>query len=93
MSLIERIKIAEANKPKMGQPCNHCGWCCMTEVCPVGKACGAGETIPCKFLTNDHKCHLASISADVREALDVGGGCDARTVNEQLEELFGERHV
>lgn len=89
MKLGERIAIAEQNKPPMGAPCNSCGWCCMTAVCPMGQGCGAGVALPCKFLTGDHKCYLALHSPYAAEMIDAGGGCDARTINEQIKELFG----
>jgi uncharacterized cysteine cluster protein YcgN (CxxCxxCC family) len=89
MQLGERIKIAEVSKPKFGQPCNHCGWCCMTEVCEVGKRSGAGEMIPCKFLyasNGDHFCDLAKSKA-MKKTIGIGTGCDAITQNELLEQL------
>ena len=88
-NLIQMIRIAEAHKPSFGTPCNHCGWCCMTEVCAVGKANGAGEMIPCKFLYQaggDHFCDLAKTDKD-KKKIGIGTGCDAITQAEQLRKL------
>lgn len=77
-------------KPPMGQPCNQCGWCCLTQVCPVGEELTKSSKAPCQLLIQEgdrHYCKLAShpILANI---LDIGGGCDARTVEEQLKELM-----
>lgn len=85
-NLMVRIIEAQSKKPKFGDPCNSCGWCCMTEVCALGQASGAGETIPCKHLTSDHLCGLASKSDYVKKMLSIGVGCDAKTQNEMLAE-------
>lgn len=92
MTLMELITKAETVKPVMGSACNKCGWCCMTQTCPVAKDLGAGEMIPCKFLkvanaTGEYLCSLAGQDKLLDFALDIGGGCDARTQNEQLREL------
>lgn len=85
------VNIAVQNKPKMGQPCNNCGWCCLVEVCPVGQELGGGTEAPCKMLITQGDKHYCNLAADprLREIIDVGGGCDARTAMEQLEELIG----
>lgn len=87
--LIQMIKIAEENKPSFGSACNHCGWCCMTEVCPTALALGTSEEIPCKHLyeaDGNHLCSLAS-SDLIKELLAMGKGCDAKTQKEAIEEF------
>ena len=86
MKLIELIHIAQEKKPKFGEPCNNCGWCCLTEVCPMGQFMGAGEMLPCKFL-RDNMCLLIEDGHTVEEAIGVGTGCDAKTQAEALELL------
>ncbi len=94
-NLIEAINIAASNKPLMGDKCNHCGWCCMTEVCPTGKEWGAGETIPCKFLIGEkltdmhyddtkHYCYLAISVEELKQDIGTNEGCCAETQEERL---------
>ena len=80
---------AQQNKPKFSDPCNNCGWCCLTEVCGVGKGLGAKE-LPCKFLISDKEVHTCSLAenAEVRRQLSMGIGCDAKTQSEQIEEFM-----
>jgi uncharacterized cysteine cluster protein YcgN (CxxCxxCC family) len=91
--LISLINIAEKDKPSMGSPCNNCGWCCLTEVCSIGKELGS-EAIPCKFLVQKdqnnekHYCSLAlNFPDNYMEPLAINTGCDAKTQNEILREL------
>ncbi len=88
MTLSEKIAEAEKNKPRFGEPCNHCGWCCMTEVCPSGLYAGARRyEFPCKFLTEENKCGLIE-NIDLTdqhfliEFLAIGEGCDSMTQRE-----------
>ena len=78
---------AQNNKPSYGDTCNNCGWCCITEVCNVGKGLGAKE-LPCKFLTSTGKVHKCSLAVDesVYKALSMGVGCDAKTQTEVIQE-------
>lgn len=76
-------------KPRHGQPCNGCGFCCAAEVCDLGLHVHGDETpAPCPSLTfhdgrfwcgliefADHKDR--SLSAKLRFSLGVGFGCDA----------------
>lgn len=76
-------------KPKMGQPCNNCGWCCLTETCPTGLVFTPADAKVCAMLEQkDDKyfCKLAT-SPMMREMLGMGQGCDARSIEEQLQEL------
>ena len=87
------INTATELKPKFGEPCNNCGWCCLTEVCPTGIEFGHSAKIPCKFLeqeNNKHYCGLAKHNVPIiNEALSIGTGCDAKTQTE----VFGELNV
>lgn len=89
--LFEIIEVARALKPAEREPCNNCGWCCLTEVCPTGIEFGRSHSIPCKFLEQEgdrHYCGLAKLNIPVmNEYLSIGTGCDARTQQEQLASL------
>ena len=94
---MELITKAEEVKPRFGKKCNSCGWCCMTETCPVAKDLGAGEMIPCKFLktANENGEYLCGLVDDdeyklLLLALGIGTGCDAITQNERFEDLKNE---
>jgi hypothetical protein len=95
VSLIELIEIAETEKPAFGTPCNHCGWCCLTEVCPAGQDLGQDKyAIPCKFLRGEGKeqKHYCGLMIDIPEYKDIIGasdliGCDARTQREVINNL------
>ena len=81
-------------KPKFEEPCNHCGWCCLTEVCPTGIEYGASEVIPCEYLAHcgdKHYCSLMIEDPRVKEIMNVDGRCDAITQLEQLEKMSCER--
>jgi hypothetical protein len=85
-NLINVINVAETNKPALGQPCNSCGWCCLTEVCPVGVELTGTTVIPCKLLVTQgdkHYCQLAT-SEELRGLLAIGQGCDAETQQEKI---------
>lgn len=85
---IKIIGLAQKNKPSFASPCNNCGWCCMTEVCAIGKELGAKES-PCSKLRHVEGKYICSLAAipEIREALAVGKGCDAKTQNEIIEAL------
>lgn len=38
------------DKPRYGDPCNGCGWCCQQELCPVGKQVFGDIPGPCPAL-------------------------------------------
>ncbi len=88
MKLIEAINLAEKKKPKFGEDCNNCGWCCLTEVCPVGKQKGAGEMLPCKFLTDNKRCGLVVEAKAMFLAIGAGTGCCAETQKEKIKRFF-----
>ena len=89
-NLVEIIHKAQQLKPKFGERCNHCGWCCLTEVCPTGLVL-SDSVIPCKFLresSNKYYCKLAEYPfrhTELNELLSVGTGCDAITQPELIE--------
>ena len=89
MSLIQMIKIAEENKPEFDEPCNHCGWCCMVEVCSVGKSITNSETIPCSLLEERDGKHYCSLGKEerFRELIGMGVGCDAMTQEEMIRSI------
>lgn len=87
---IKVIYEAKQKKPKFASACNNCGWCCMTEVCAIGRELGGGVSGPCKKLKKvDGKflCSLAEVP-QIREQLAMGEGCDAKTQDEIIKELM-----
>jgi hypothetical protein len=92
MNVDMAVLTARQNKPKMGEPCNNCGWCCLTAVCPVGKELGGGREPPCKLLTTEGDKHLCDLAGcpPLAKVIDIGGGCDAISTAEKLAELMGQ---
>lgn len=87
-NLGQTIKIAQDLKPKFSEPCNNCGWCCLTEVCEVGKMISGSEQIPCSLLTsvgNKHTCSLVERLGGY--VIGAGVGCCAKTQDEVIKEL------
>lgn len=84
--LFIQIQRAEQLKPKFGEPCNHCGWCCLTEVCPVGEYL-TDSIIPCKKLINDGDKYTCSVANVYKEIIGIGTGCCAKTQQEVFNEL------
>jgi len=85
-NLANLICTAENIKPSMGDPCNHCGWCCMTEVCIIGKKLLKSESIPCELLIKvdgRYYCSIASIDSNKKQ-LGIGTGCCAQTQKEMI---------
>ena len=84
------VYVAFKAKPKMGAPCNNCGWCCLIEVCPIGAELTGSTVAPCKLLVTKGDKHYCPLATDptIREILFIGVGCDAQTVEEQLERLI-----
>jgi hypothetical protein len=73
-------------KPREGQPCNGCGYCCAAEVCRVGLAVYGKDTpAPCPAITfHDGRfwCGVVESATPkmkpiVELVLGVGFGCDA----------------
>lgn len=89
--LINVLNISIENKPKMGDACNSCGYCCLTEVCAVGQELTGSSCAPCKLLISEddkHYCQLAK-NETTKKILGIGTGCCAETQNESLARLFG----
>jgi hypothetical protein len=82
-----RIEAAKKAKPKYNEPCNHCGWCCLTEVCQLGIFHGDTSMIPCQFLIvagGIHLCRLITDEIEQEKTLYIGRGCDAQTQEERI---------
>lgn len=83
------ISKAHSRKPKFGEKCNHCGWCCLTQVCAVGQELTGSSRAPCKLLIRDgdnHYCKLGECQS-IREVLAMGEGCDAKTQQELIDDM------
>lgn len=89
--LMKLIKVAESEKPKMGDACNHCGWCCLTEVCQMGKEITGTEIIPCALLEKRDDGFYCSVAntAQAEGKMAYGVGCCAMTQQEALARLMG----
>ncbi len=88
--LLKILTVAVETKPRKGDACNHCGYCCLTEVCPVGKELGGGEYGPCKLLRsedNKHYCSLAEKDDAFIKLIGASTGCCAETQNEVIARL------
>lgn len=86
--LIAITFVAQNNKPKYGNDCNSCGWCCLTEVCSVGVELTGTKELPCKLLVTDgdkHYCQLAT-NKETKKILGIGSGCCAKTQSEKIAE-------
>lgn len=89
-NLIAMLPVMVERKPKFGDSCNRCGYCCATEVCAVGKETGGGEYAPCNHLEHDNETDLfgcaliRELGADneISKQIGAGTGCDAMTQNE-----------
>jgi hypothetical protein len=93
MSLL-LIKIAYDKKPLMWEPCNNCGWCCLTEVCPVGVGITGSKDTPCPLLEARDGKHFCTVvensNGALADVIGIGTGCDAATQREQLERIANE---
>lgn len=74
------------DKPKCGSPCNGCGVCCASEVCPIGVLAYGDISAPCPALIlspcrSKAICGLVAIESDhemeplLKEQLGIGLGC------------------
>jgi len=82
--LLSVINIATENKPPVGEPCNFCGWCCLTEVCVVGQGVSGSAILPCSLLREEDGKHLCGLSDSLSDVLGLGTGCCAETQNEVI---------
>src|SRR5262245_6391858 len=83
-------------KPKKGEACNGCGWCCHTEICLLGERFFPDTPAPCPaivYLDGRVRCgfvvgEIALIEKDptkepiVQRMLGTGEGCCADDPNE-----------
>lgn len=93
MDTIIKVKLAMESKPKFGEDCNSCGYCCLTEVCPIGQELTGSAVAPCNLLIEKegkHYCKLAE-NEITREALGIGTGCCAKTQAEVIEEIMQQQ--
>ncbi len=89
-NLNELIQQAELKKPAMGESCNRCGWCCLTQPCAIAVGLGVSEmTIPCPYLTDgpeQYTCSLVEQFPALIVDLAINKGCDAKTQMEAINE-------
>ena len=88
-----RIEAARKAKPKYNEPCNHCGWCCLTEVCQMGIFHGDTSMIPCQFLIvagGIHLCRLVTDEIETQKVMRSGTGCEAQTGEERYAQMAKE---
>ena len=92
MNLIKTLEIAVKNKPAFGSPCNHCGYCCLTEVCVVGQELTGKEFGPCELLISDGEKHTCKLSDDAafKEILGLSTGCCSETQAEAIARLTSQ---
>jgi hypothetical protein len=84
-------------KPRKGEPCNGCGWCCHHEVCSIGQLAFPGSAAPCPGIVYQDgavRCAIVlmeikaieiepSIEPLIQRSLGTGCGCDADDPEEQ----------
>lgn len=98
--LIELLNVAVESKPKFGDACNHCGYCCLTEICSVGLEYTDKTIGPCPHLVGEdpekkhynqtkHYCNLIIKLPELKKVIGAGSGCCAKTQAEVIEELGG----
>lgn len=77
------------DKPTFGAPCNHCGYCCMTEVCAIGKELTGRHTAPCKLLIKEGDKYLCKLALNntLHNELGIGTGCCAVSQDEIINSL------
>ena len=94
MRLIETIEIAVANKPTMGDACNNCGYCCLTEICSVGLEFTDKTIGPCPHIVqkqdnpDNHYCGLMIQLPELKEVMGAGAGCCAETQQESISRIM-----
>ena len=87
------VQQAVAIKPSFGLPCNNCGYCCLEEVCEVGKMVTGSSVAPCSLLIQrDDDKHYCGVGENdmYKDALGIGFGCCAKTQAEVISELKGD---
>lgn len=98
-NLLEVMNVAVNNKPSMGESCNHCGYCCLTEVCAIGQDLTGSTIAPCKLLVSEdgkHQCKLIveeekqGDSTLLKDIIGAGTGCCAETQKEVFDRLMSQ---
>lgn len=78
-------------KPRKGEPCNGCGWCCHEEVCQLGRMVFDNPQAPCPGIVYQDgmvRCSLVLMEIEaiklrpdieplIQKTLAAGVGCDA----------------
>jgi len=88
-----QIHPAAPAKPAFGAPCNGCGVCCLTQLCPLGMLRYRRARGPCPALRweNDRQRYACGMLAGarhrltrwwVRRMIAAGQGCDCSAVVE-----------
>ncbi len=87
------------DKPKYTNPCNHCGLCCASQICPAGLIAMPAAIAPCPMLVmeeNKTLCGLVlaeeTLLAEpmLKKVLGIGCGCsmpDDDTTEEEMEQF------
>lgn len=86
-NLMQIMTVALESKPKLGDACNQCGYCCLTEVCVIGQELGGGNCAPCKLLVQRDGKHFCSLAEVCSTDLGIGVGCCAETQYEVIKRL------
>ena len=79
-------------KSKYTEPCNRCGACCASSLCPAAEIAFEGEEAPCRALlfdtdSGEAACGLVAlevvmgIDPIVRKSLGIGCGCSCPDEN------------
>jgi len=84
-------------KPPYTHPCNNCGLCCQTQLCPVGEMAFPGATAPCPGLVvTEEKAVCVFVMVESAAAIDpmlartlgIGTGCsmpDENTTDDEID--------
>ena len=81
---MERPDEAMPEKPKFGDPCNGCGFCCAVELCSVAEMIFDDNTLPCPLLSfHDGRSWCKLVETEkigkmeplIADTLGIGLGC------------------
>ena len=89
-NLLIMLTKSTEDKPAFGSPCNHCGYCCLTEVCPIGQELTGVKIGPCKLIVTNggkHYCKLV-LSGVLLDEVGVDKGCCAKTQIEAISDVL-----
>lgn len=75
------LPIHGPEKPRLGEPCNGCGFCCAAEVCAIGLVVYGEQTpAPCpamRFKEGRFWCAVVQQFEPIGVLLGIGMGCDS----------------